>query len=157
SISTYVAAHRQYRQELLNTASRLHTYAPDTVLFSLVARDFIGTTPITASPEDADRVIVTAVEDLQASWRTAKDDLGALVIQQSFLDVEPPVFGGLDAVVPGSPSRLVAKLNAAVADSARTNGVLWLDAARASARDGLDSWFDIVRWLQGKLEISPQA
>ena len=32
-----------------------------------------------------------------------------------------------------------------------------LDVARASQRDGIDAWFDIGRWLQGKLEIAPQA
>ena len=32
-----------------------------------------------------------------------------------------------------------------------------LDIARASERDGIDAWFDIGRWLQGKLEIAPQA
>ena len=29
--------------------------------------------------------------------------------------------------------------------------------AQASARDGLDAWFDVTRWLQGKIEIAPQA
>ena len=32
-----------------------------------------------------------------------------------------------------------------------------LDVARASARDGLDAWFDVNRWLQAKMEIAPQA
>ena len=32
-----------------------------------------------------------------------------------------------------------------------------LDVARASERDGIDAWFDVGRWLQGKLEIAPQA
>ena len=32
-----------------------------------------------------------------------------------------------------------------------------LDVARASQRDGIDAWFDVGRWLQGKLEIAPQA
>src|SRR5262249_55868537 len=36
-------------------------------------------------------------------------------------------------------------------------GVLLLDVARASERDGLDAWFDVTRWLQGKLEIAPTA
>ena len=32
-----------------------------------------------------------------------------------------------------------------------------LDIARASTRSGIDAWFDITRWLQGKIEIAPQA
>jgi FkbH-like protein len=34
---------------------------------------------------------------------------------------------------------------------------LLLDVARASERDGIDAWFDARNWLQGKLEIAPQA
>ena len=32
-----------------------------------------------------------------------------------------------------------------------------IDAARACGRDGVDAWFDSARWLQGKMEIAPQA
>jgi FkbH-like protein len=156
-IETYAATYRLYRQELLDLGSQLFAFHPDTVLFTLVARDFIGAIPITASSSEADHVITAAIDDLRGLWRLAHENLSALVIQQSFLDVAPPLFGGLDAVVPGAPARLVAKLNAKLADAALEDGVLWLDAAHASSRDGLDAWFDVVRWLQGKLEIAPQA
>ena len=32
-----------------------------------------------------------------------------------------------------------------------------LDIARAGERDGLDAWFDVRRWLQAKMEITPPA
>jgi FkbH-like protein len=67
------------------------------------------------------------------------------------------LFGGLDAVVPGAPARLIGRLNATLSDAAFKTGVLWLDIARASAREGLDTWFDAVRWLQAKMEIGPAA
>jgi FkbH-like protein len=44
-----------------------------------------------------------------------------------------------------------------VSEAAARDGVLILDVARASQRDGIDAWFDVGRWLQGKLEIAPQA
>ena len=156
-IETYAAPYRQYRQELLDLGSQLYAFHPDTVLFTLVARDFIGATPITASSSEADHVITAAIDDFRGLWRLAQENLSALVVQQSFLDVEPPLFGGLDAVVPGAPAGLIIKLNAKLAEAAHEDGVLWLDAAHASSRDGLDAWFDVVRWLQGKLEIAPQA
>ena len=74
-----------------------------------------------------------------------------------FLDLEPPLFGGLDAAVPGAPARLVRRLNAALTDAAAAEGVLLLDLAGAAARDGLDAWHDPGRWLQAKMEIAPQA
>ena len=52
---------------------------------------------------------------------------------------------------------MVARLNDAVADAAGEDGVLLLDVAAASARDGIDAWFDQRHWLQGKLEIAPAA
>ena len=156
-VVTYASAYGQYRHELLDLESQLYAFHPDTVLFSLVARDFIGATPITASSSEAHRVVATATDDIRGMWRLAHEHLSALVIQQSFLDATPPLFGGLDAVVPGAPARLIAKLNAKLCDDALEDGVLLLDAARASSRDGLDAWFDVVRWLQGKLEIAPSA
>jgi FkbH-like protein len=53
--------------------------------------------------------------------------------------------------------RLVARLNERVADAAVQSRVLLVDVARASARDGIEAWFDVTRWLQGKIEIAPQA
>jgi len=156
-VRTYASTYGQYRQELLDVGSKLYAFHPDTVLFTLVARDFIGATAITASSSESDRVIANTTDDIRRMWRLAQGNLSALVIQQSFLDVSSPVFGGLDAAVPGAPARLISKLNARLADVALEDGVLWLDAARASARDGLDAWFDIVRWLQGRMEIAPQA
>ena len=50
-----------------------------------------------------------------------------------------------------------ARLNERVSEAAASDGVLLVDAARASERDGLDAWFDVKRWLQAKFEIAPQA
>lgn len=156
-IEAYTSAYGQYRQELLNPSSELHGFQPDTVLFSLVAREFIGAIPVDASTDDAERALDAAVDDLRNLWQQAQARFDATVIQQSFLDVEAPLFGGLDATVPGAPARLIAALNARLAAAAAVDGVLWLDIARASARDGLDTWFDNVRWLQAKIEISPNV
>ncbi len=156
-IETRAANYGQYRQELLDPGSSIHAFRPDTVLLSLVAREFVGAVPIDASAAEASRAVEAAVADLRGLWRQARDGLGATVIQQSFLNSEPPLFGGLDAAVPGAPGRLIDRLNAALADAALEDGVLWLDVARASARDGLDTWYDGVRWLQAKMAIAMQA
>ena len=68
-----------------------------------------------------------------------------------------PLFGGYDRMVPGAPATVVARLNDQVCEAAARDGALILDVARASQRDGIDAWFDVGRWLQGKLEIAPQA
>jgi FkbH-like protein len=44
-----------------------------------------------------------------------------------------------------------------VIEAACRDGVLLMDVVGPSSRDGLDVWFDVVRWLQAKMEIAPQA
>jgi len=156
-IETYAAGYRQYRQELLAQTAGLRDFKPDVVLFNLVASEFIGATPITASSEESDHLVEAIAKDLQSMWNLVKDELGATVVHQSFLDTEPALFGGLDVIVPGAPARLVTRLNSTLADIAFRQGVLWLDVNRASARYGQDAWFDVGRWLQAKMEIAPQV
>lgn len=155
-IETYLANYGQYRQDLLDPASPLRAAKPDVILLSLSAREFTKMLPLNASAELAAAHAQSVVQELRTLWKRGRD-LGALVIQQSFLDVSEPLFGGLDAIAPGAPSRMIAQLNLLLADTANADGVLWLDAAREAARDGLTVWHDPVRWLQGKLEIAPQA
>jgi len=156
-IDTHASGFGQYRQQLLTEPSPLISFEPDTIVFSLAAHEFIGTIPLDASRSIADQAIDAAVNDICALWRHSSVRFGATVIQQSFLDTYPHVLGGLDAVAPGGRSRLVARLNAQLAERASDDDVRWLDAAGASARDGLNTWFDIVRWLQAQMEISPNA
>lgn len=156
-IETCAAAYGQYRQELLDPGSGFHGSAPDAVLLSLTAQTLIAAAPLDMSAEAASAFVEAVVADLRGLWARARGARGALVIQQSLLDVSEPVFGGLDAAVPGAPSRLVARINAALAEAAHAENVLWLDVERAAARDGRELWFDMVRWLQGKMEISHQA
>ena len=90
-------------------------------------------------------------------WRKAREVFHATVIQQTFLNIAEPLFGSYDRLVAGAPAQLIAHLNERVSQAAAQDGVLLLDIARASERDGLDAWFDVTRWLQAKLEIAPQA
>jgi FkbH-like protein len=156
-IETYTGSFGQYRQELLDPQSGLRGFHPDTVLLSLTARQVIGELPLATRAADADRHLGAIVEDLRTLWRRAREGLAATVVQQSFLDTSEPLFGSFDRLVPGAPARLVSRLNDLLADAVARDGVLWLDVAAASARDGLRAWFDVARWLQGKMEVAPQA
>ena len=94
---------------------------------------------------------------MRSLWQKAREIFNATIIQQTFIDVTEPLFGSYDRFVPGAPARLVARLNDRLSEAAAQDDVLLLDVARASERDGIDAWFDTGRWLQGKLEIAPQA
>jgi FkbH-like protein len=147
----------QYRQELLDPGSALHAFRPDIVVLSLTARQAIGNVAIGTTAEQVERALAGQIEDLRTLWEVARSRFGAVVIQQTFLDVFEPAFGSFDRLVPAAPAQLVASLNNLLARAAAQAGVLLLDIAQASARDGIDAWYDAARWLQGKMEIAPQA
>jgi len=147
----------QYRQELLDPTSPLGAFRPDFIVLSLTARDFLGGVPLNATSSEVEQKIDERIEELRHLWRVARDRFRSTVVQQTFLDIALPVFGSFDRLVPASPHQLIARLNDRLAAAASSEGVLLLDVARAIARDGLDAWFDVRHWLQGKMEISPAA
>jgi FkbH-like protein len=156
-IDVHSGAYGQYRQDLLDPTSSLHQFGPQAVLFSLTAREAIADVSLTATVAEVDETIARFIGELRLFWRKAREICNAGVIQQTFIDVTEPLFGSYDRFVPGAPARIVARLNDRVCEAAAQDGVLLLDVARASERDGIDAWFDHGRWLQGKLEIAPQA
>lgn len=152
-----LGAYGQYRQEVLNPHSALHDFAPQFVVFSITSRDLLGRVPIGTPAADVDARVQSAIGELRALWRTVRERHFATVLQQTFLNVDPPLFGNFDRNVPASPTSLVARLNDTVAAAASEEGVLLVDIARQSQFDGLDIWYDVTRWLQAKQEIAPRA
>ncbi|MGB2729687.1 MAG: HAD-IIIC family phosphatase, partial [Methylovirgula sp.] len=150
-------AYGQYRQDLLDPTSYLHEFAPHAMLLSLTARETIAGIPLTATAVEVDETIARVIGELRCLWGRAREICNAAIIQQTFLDVTEPLFGSYDRFVPGAPARIVARLNDQLCAAAARDGVLPLDIARASERDGIDAWFNAGRWFQGKLEIAPQA
>jgi FkbH-like protein len=156
-VDIHVGAYGQYRQDLLAAESSLHRFKPNVILFSLTAREALAEIPLAASVAQVDEMIARSVGELRLLWRKARDTFNATIIQQTFIDVAEPLFGSYDRLVPGAPTRVVARLNDQLAEAAAADGVLLLDIARASERDGIDAWFETGRWFQGKLEIAPKA
>jgi FkbH-like protein len=156
-IDVHIGPYGQYRQELLEADSPLHRIRPQIVLLSLTAREAIAAVPLTATAAEAEAAIGRSIDELRMLWRKARETFRASVIQQTFLNIADPLFGSYDRLVAGAPTRLIAQLNERLSQAAAEDGVLLLDIARASERDGLDAWFDVTRWLQGKLEIAPPA
>ena len=156
-VDIYSGPYGQYRQDLLDPTSSLYRFAPQTVLFSLTAREAIAGVELAATVTKIDKTITQVIRELRSYWRKASNIGSTAIVQQTFLDVTEPLFGSYDRSVPGAPAQVVARLNDRLCEAAMQDGVLLLDVARASARDGIHAWFDLGRWLQGKLEIAPQA
>jgi FkbH-like protein len=156
-IDVHSGAYGQYRQELLDPTASLRQFAPQAVLFSLSAREVTVGVPLTATTAEVDDAISRFITEFRSFWRKAREIGDVTVLQQTFIDVTEPLFGSYDRIVPGAPARVVVRLNDQLCEAAARDGVLLLDVARSSERDGIDAWFDVGRWLQGKLEIAPQA
>jgi FkbH-like protein len=156
-IDVHIGPYGQYRQQLLDADSPLHQLRPQIVLLSLTAREAIASVPLTATAAGAEAAIAGSIDELRILWRKARETYEATVIQQTFLNIADPLFGSYDRLVAGAPAQLIDRLNERLVQAAAEDGVLLLDIARASERDGLNAWFDVTRWLQGKLEIAPQA
>ena len=156
-IEIHKGLYGQYRQELFDPGSALSSFRPDLVVLSLTVADVIAPLSLSATATEVDHTIDRAVADLRALWTRARERLGATVVQQSFLDVSVPLFGGFDRLVPASPASIVARLNDKLVEAAAASEALWLDVARAAARDGLDAWFDTSQWLHAKVEIAMTA
>ena len=156
-IDVRIGAYGQYRQDLLSPTSFLHQFAPQMVLFSLTAREAVSSVQLSATETEADATIARSIDELRLLWAKARETFNATIIQQNFLDVTEPLFGSYDTMVPGAPACVFARLNERLSEAAVHDTVLLLDIARASQRDGIDAWFDVGRWLYGRLEIAPQA
>ena len=156
-IDVHIGPYGQYRQDLLDRQSSLHQFAPQFVLFSITARDTLAGVPLAATTAEVDETIARSIDELCLLWRKGRDNFNATIIQQTFLDVTKSVFGSYDRLVPGAPARVITQLNDQLSKAAAHDGVLLLDVARASERDGIDAWFDTGSWLHGKLEIAPEA
>jgi FkbH-like protein len=156
-IDVHVGGFGQYRQELLDTNSEVHRFSPQFVLFATSATNTSTGVALTATAAEVDKTITQSIEELRLLWRKARATFNATIVQQTFLNTAEPVFGSYDRLVPGAPARIIVQLNEQLSKAALQDGVLLLDVARASERDGLAAWFDTASWLQGKLEISPQA
>ena len=156
-IDVHHGAYGQYRRDVLEPSADLLEFAPQTVLFSLTAREVVSGIPVAAKSAEVDDAIGRFVAELRSLWRKAREIGDATIVQQTFVNISEPLFGSYDRLVPAAPARIVARLNDRVCEAAAQDGVMLLDIARASERDGIDAWFDTGRWLQGKLEIAPQA
>ena len=156
-IDAHTGSYGQWRQELFDASSSLWKFSPQVIVLALAACELASEVPIGASRAEVDQILERSIAELRKIWRQARESLGATVIQQSFLDLTEPLFGNIDATVPGAPSCVVARLNELLAAATSADGVLLLDIARASAREGRAAWFDPGRWFQAKQEIMPSA
>jgi FkbH-like protein len=155
-IDVYHGTYGQYRQDILEPTGPLAEFAPQTILFSLTAREALSLVPLTAAATEVEETISRVVSELRFLWKKARGLFNVSIIQQNFMDITEPLFGSYDCIAPAAPARVLRRLNDQLYEAAENDAILILDIARPTARGGLSTWFDPGRWFQGKLEVAPE-
>ncbi|NEU13239.1 HAD-IIIC family phosphatase [Methylobacterium sp. BTF04] len=144
-VETYAAPFGAALQDLVDPASGLQAFGPDTVLFAFDAPHLTGLGP------DA------AIAHLRELWRMARERFGCAVIQQTLLPVALPLLGSNEHRLRGSRHDAISEINHAIRAAADADGVDLLALDDQAARHGRDAWHDPVWWLRAKQEVSPGA
>src|SRR5258708_1682207 len=101
-ISVHNEAYGEYRQDVLDPTSSIREFAPQTVLFSVTAREAIAAIPLAATVAEVDETITRLIGELRSLCRKARQDYNAAIIQQTFIDVAQPLFDSYDRFLPCS-------------------------------------------------------
>ena len=154
-IATYENGYAQYMQELLDGNSALHAFAPNTVLFAMDAVHLTQGLHAATSLTDADALLADTLARIERCWTLAADAFACRIMQQTVLDVFPPLLGNNEQRLPGSRSGFVQRLNQALRPMADRHGVDLVAIDAAAARDGLHAWHDPALWHRSKQEVTP--
>jgi len=156
-IETHTGEYGQYLQELENPHSDVIKFKPDVMLLVFHAQHLIGNSALTLTHQEADAYVESILERIRTVWRLAKSRFQGQLIQQTIIPTYLPLVGSNEQRLPGSPMRLVARINHALGALADAEGVDLFTIDAQIARDGIDAWHDTALWHRAKQEISPRA
>jgi FkbH-like protein len=143
------ADYGQVTQEALDPSSRINTAKPEAVLLAIDYRglplQFIAGD---AAAERAD--IDGAVAQITTIRESIRLHSGAIVIVQTVPPPPETLFGSFDCIVPGTPRRLIERLNHAITESLADTDDLVLDVALLAETVGLGAWHSPTLWNMAK-------
>ena len=154
---TYLGPYGQFRQEILDPDSGLNRFEPDFVVLAQNASELLAQADASVDLDEATAIADGYVKGIVGLWDAMRRAGQPLIVQQTLLNLDPPLFGSLDRSLPGSPAGLLRLANQRLVQAASDNDVAILDIEGAVERQGRDFWYDTTRWLQAKIEIAPAA
>jgi FkbH-like protein len=143
----------QVMQEALSPQSMINRAQLDAVL---VAVDYRGL-PIKACPGDAaaaQACINAALTHLNMVRNGLKSSGKTICIMQTLARPVEALFGGLDAVLPGTLRSLIDGINQGIAESILNTEDLLLDVAHLAETVGLGDWHDATMWNIAKVPFN---
>jgi FkbH-like protein len=154
-ITTYENNYGQYFQELLDKHSGLHAFAPNAVLFAFDAWHLTQGLHAAVQEDEAETIFQDVCARLEQCFSLAREAFAGPILQQTALDVFPPLLGGNEHRLPGSRGRFVARLNEKLRVLADRHGVDLVALDQAARTDGLNTWHDKALWHRAKQEVTP--
>ncbi len=154
-ITTYENDYGQYLQELLDSGSALHAFRPNAILFAFDAYHLTQGVHAALPAADVAAALAGTLAQIQQCWSLAQASFACPILQQTVLDVFAPSLGSNEHRLPGSRSRVVARLNEALRREADEAGVDLVALDAAAQRDGVRTWHDPALWHRSKQEVTP--
>jgi len=152
-VTTVRADYGQVVQAVLDPASPLATANCDAVLVSLDPQ-ILGLARVRLDDGAAAAAVDGAIAQMQTLRDGIRNVIGAVPVFQTIPLPSDPLFGGLDARLPGSPRAMIENFNRRLMQDVVGSGDLIVDIAFAAAQFGLDRWHDPRGWHNAKLPFS---
>jgi len=155
-VDVVLAGYGQVAQQVLDPSSDFAAQRPDCVL---LAFDYhaLGLSSVRLRRDDADQAVSAAIDHVSSMAAGIRDIVKATCILQTLVPPSDPVFGSLDARIPGSPRAMVERFNVRLFDEVAKQNDLVVDVAFLASKVGLDCWNDARGWHKAKLASSLDA
>jgi FkbH-like protein len=149
-IDVKVAAFGQAAQELMDSASEFAKSGLDAVFIAFDYRA-LGLDRIRLNPQEAEEIVSAALNHLSVLAEGVRNTIKATCILQTVVPPSDPVFGGLDARIPGSPRSMVERFNARLLQEVAQENDLVADVAFLASQVGFNAWNVARDWHKAKL------
>jgi len=155
-IDVVLAGYGQAAQQLLDPASEFASHHLDAVLIAFDYRA-LGLDVVRLKAEEAEDAVSAAINHISSLADGVRNTIKATCILQTIVAPSDPVFGALDARVPGSPRAMVERFNSRLLQEVVKGNDLVVDTAFLASKVGLDAWNDARGWFKAKLPASLDA
>jgi FkbH-like protein len=155
-IDVVLAGYGQAAQQLLDPGSEFAAHRLDAVL---VAFDYraLGLDRVRLEAEEAEDAVFAAIHHVASMADGVRNTIKATCILQTIVPPADPIFGGLDARIPGSSRAMIERFNVRLLQEVAQEKDLVVDAAFLASQVGLNAWNDARGWHKAKLPASLEA
>jgi FkbH-like protein len=146
----YQGPYGAWIQEVLNSSSALHAYAPNVVVIAPDWRDLVEDLPLTATHQQAAEVVLGKVRLIRQMWDTLAKVPNCRIIQHTLVPPAHRYCALAEQLAPGSILCQVQALNASLLTEGRGR-VHWVDLLSLAHELGLQRWAPSRFYYRSKL------